>query len=109
MLDQSTVTISVVRPKHGISLFTCKMKQLMQFPVLKIFPDNKNKEESSFPGEGVTITSKPQGHLVIAYQHHEKWILSGFSSATVDIGSFSEHWSGCRIMVFSSKEIHGDF
>ena len=97
------VTISVMRPNHGIQLLTIELAHLRG---LKIFPDNKTREESAFPRDGVTITGKSQGHLVIAQQHTEKWVLAGFSCAIVDLSSFSDQWKGCSVIVFSDAYIH---
>ena len=103
------LTISVSRPSSSSSsssssdmvvvvvVTSCRMETLGKYPVMKIFPDNMGREDSLFPSEGVTITSKEQGHLVVAYQHYEKWILAGFSRETVELGTFSEHWKGCSI------------
>jgi hypothetical protein len=93
------ITISILRPNHGMQLLTVDPKNLLVGYL--IFPDNKPKEDSAFPREGVTITSKRQGHLVVAHQHMEKWILSGFSSAAVDLSSFADNWKGCCVMFFS--------
>ena len=98
-----TVTIGITRPQHGVQLITARMDQINEFRALRIFPDNKHEGESRFPFEGVTITSKPQGHLVIAYQHLERWIFSGFSCEIVDLSPFSEHWNGCNIVLFDTK------
>ena len=102
-MQNDTVTIGIMRPKHGVQLITTQMTQLRGFRALKVFPDNNYQEESDFPVEGVTITSKPQGHLVIAYQHLERWVLSGFSCEIVDLSPFSEHWRGCSIVLFDSN------
>lgn len=98
-----TVTIGIIRPQHGIQLITARMDQLNEFRALRIFPDNKHQDESHFPVEAITITSKPQGHLVIAYKHLERWVLSGFSCEIVDLSPFSEHWNGCNIVVFNKN------
>ena len=100
-----TITISVMRPEHGMQLMSIKKRKLQQFPVMKIFPDNKLPHESAFPADGVSIISKPQGHLVIAHQHHEKWVLSDFTCEIVDLDTFSQHWKGCRIVVFNNTDI----
>ena len=98
--NTNSVTIRVFRPMYGVDITSCSLEYLEAFPVMKIFPDNMGRADSSFPGEGVTITSTKQGHLVVAYQHiYEKWILSGgsSSSAVVDLGTFSEYWKGCSV------------
>ncbi len=96
-INNPMITISVVRPEHGVSLSIFRLGDLQRFPSIKIFPDNKGPAESSFPMEWVSITSKPQGHVVIAHQHLERWILSGFSCENIDLGAFSEHWKGCSM------------
>ena len=101
-MQNDPITIGILRPQHGIQLITTRISQLHTFPVLKVFPDNRHQDESVFPAEGVTITSKPQGHLVIAYQHMERWVLAGFTCETVDLGAFSEHWKGCTILLFDN-------
>lgn len=50
----------------------------------------------------VTVTRKPQGHLVIAHQHLEKWVLHGFQCRSVDLGSFSHEWSGCVVTMIDT-------
>lgn len=50
----------------------------------------------------VTITRKPQGHLVVAHQHLEKWVLHGFQCQYVDLSSFSHKWSGCFITLIDT-------
>ena len=100
--NDDTITIGILRPQHGIQLITTRMSQLRSFPALKVFPDNKRQDESVFPVEGVTITSKAQGHLVIAHQHLERWVLSGFTCESVDLSAFSEHWKGCSIVLFDN-------
>ena len=102
LTNDDTITIGILRPQHGIQLMTMQMSQLRSFPALKVFPDNKRQDESVFPVEGVTITSKAQGHLVIAHQHLERWVLSGFTCETVDLSAFSEHWKGCSIVLFDN-------
>ncbi len=107
--EKLTIAISIIRPKYGVTLLSCRLDQLQDFPCLKIFPDNKGPGDSSFPMEGVSITSKPQGHMVIAYQHLEKWLLCGFACETVELGSFSEHWKGCRIIIVPmNRNNHGN-
>ena len=103
--DSSSITISVVRPKYGVSIFTFELEHIQRFRALRIFPDNKEQQDTLYPGEGITINSKPQGHVVIAYQHLEKWVLAGFSCENVDLGFFSEHWKGCNIMLLNSRDI----
>jgi hypothetical protein len=103
--NDTTITIGVLRPQHGIQLITMRMSQLRSYPpALKVFPDNRRQDESVFPAEGVTITSKPQGHLVIAYQHMERWVLAGFACEPVDLSAFSEHWKGCTILLFDADQ-----
>ena len=97
------VTITILRPNHGLQLLTMDLTHLRGF---RIYPDNKTREESVFPADAVTITGKSQGHLIIAQQHTEKWVLTGFSCATVDLSSFSDHWKGCSLIVFSDAYIH---
>jgi hypothetical protein len=104
-MQNDTITIGITRPHYGVQLITTRMTQLSGFRALKIFPDNKDQDESLFPIEGVTITSKPQGHLIVAYQHLERWVLSGFSCEVIDLSSFSEHWKGCNIVLFDSKNM----
>jgi hypothetical protein len=101
----SSITISVVRPEHGVSIFTCDMENIQTSDALRLFPDNKEQRETSFPGEGITIISKPQGHIVIAYQHLEKWILAGFSHERVDLSFFSDHWKGCSVTLLKTTDI----
>jgi hypothetical protein len=101
----SSITISVVRPEHGVSIFTCDMDNIRTSDSLRLFPDNKEQRKTSFPGEGISIISKPQGHVVIAYQHLEKWILAGFSHEKVDLSFFSEHWKGCSITLLKTTDI----
>jgi hypothetical protein len=100
----NTITIGITRPHHGLQLITMQMAELEHFPALKIFPDHNNQDMSIFPREGITIISKPQGHLVVAHQHLEKWILAGYSCEIVDLESFSEHWKGCSIVFFENKD-----
>ncbi len=107
-MHSATITITIVNPKHGVSLLRCSWAQLQRFPSMKIFPDNKGPADSSFPLEGVSIVSKPQGHMVIAYGHLEKWVLSGFVCETVDLGLFSEHWKGCRVMLMTDNNDFAD-
>lgn len=97
-----TVTISIVRPNHGIQLITAEPAHLSGYV---IYPDNKEKMDSAFPRDGVTITRKHQGHIVVAHKHMEKWVLSGFNCATVDLSSFSNQWKGCCLMIFSEENI----
>lgn len=91
----------ITHPNHEARHFTCSLARLREFPSFKIFPDNKGHKESCFPKEGLSITRKPQGHMVIAYQHMEKWILSGSCCKTVDLGAFTEHWKGFSIRLVS--------
>lgn len=100
------ITIGIMRPQHGMQLITTEIEALQQYPVLKFFPDNKHQNESDFPAEGVSIISKPQGHLIVAYKHHEKLVFSDFTHAVVDLDAFSEHWKGCRIVVFDNMDIN---
>ena len=100
-----TITMGIVRPLHGIQMISYKLKRLQNFPVMKIFPDNKLQHESAFPAEGLSIISKPQGHIIIAHEHHEKWVLSDFTCEVVDLDVFSEHWKGCRIVVFNNIDV----
>lgn len=99
--NHNNITITVFRPSYGVSILSCTSDDLRKFPSLKIFPDNKGPSESSFPGDSVSITIKPQGHIVVARQHMEKWVLSGASNETVDLGSFSNHWKGCFLILTS--------
>ncbi len=96
------ITITIMRPNHGIQLLTVDPMHLVGY---SIFPDNKPRDGSDFPHEGITITRKHQGHLVIAHRHMEKWVLSGFSSAAVDLSSFSDNWKGCCVMFLSEDFI----
>ena len=107
-MHSTIITITIINPKHGVSLLRCSWAQLQGFPAMKVFPDNKGPTDSSFPLEGVSIISKPQGHVVIAYGHLEKWVLSGFACETVDLGLFSEHWKGCSIMLMTEEEDKND-
>ena len=100
---QATITISIIGSEYGVRLITCKTENLMAYPAMTIFPDNKERTQSLFPSEGVTITIKPQGHLVVAHQHIEKWILEGFSCEKVDLGSFSENWKGCSMILLKDE------
>ena len=97
-MQNMMITITVSRPMHQVNVTSCSMEKLEAFPVMNIFPDNVGREDSSFPEEGITIISKKQGHLVVAYRHiYEKWILSEFSRETLELGTFSECWKGCSI------------
>ena len=75
-------------------------------PVFKIFPDKENQEKSEFPRDGVSIISKPQGHLLVAHQHREKWILAGFVYEVINLDEFSRNWKGCSIVLFENKELY---
>ena len=97
--------MGIVRPLHGIQMISIEVKRLQQFPVIKIFPDNKLQNESAFPTEGLSIISKPQGHVIIAHEHHEKWVLSDFTCEVVDLDVFSKNWKGCRIVVFNNIDV----
>jgi hypothetical protein len=104
---QNNLLLSVIRPHCAeVSVIVaCNLKQLEGFPVLKIFPDNVEKESTAFPSEGISITSTKKGHLIIALEHREKVMLSGFSHETLDLSSFSEHWKECSITVELSEKI----
>ena len=99
------ITISVMRPEYGVSILTCDLANIRTANALRLYPDNKEQMKTSFPGEGISVISKPQGHVVIAYQHLEKWILAGFSHEKVDLSFFSEHWKGCSITLMNTRDI----
>jgi hypothetical protein len=105
-MDHRAITIGVTRPLYGLELMTLQLDTLKSFPVFKIFPDKQDHEKSKFPRDGVTIISKPQGHLLVAHQHREKWILAGFVCEVVDLGGYSENWNGCSIVFFENKDFY---
>ena len=92
------ITITVTRPKHGVCIFTHDQKT-------RIYPDNEETEDTVFPGECITVISKPQGHVVVAYKHMERWLLAGFSCEKVDLGRFSDHWDGCNMTLLKTEDI----
>jgi hypothetical protein len=85
--------VVVTRPAHG------EQKITLGFAQLRIFPDNKPQEESAFKQDGVTLTGKPQGHLVVARQHMEKWALAGKSDTRINLSPFADSWIGCSIRI----------
>ena len=100
------ITIGVTRPQYGLEMMTVQLAKLDRFPVFKIFPDKENQEKSEFPRDGVSIISKPQGHLLVAHQHREKWILAGFVCEVINLDEFSRNWKGCSIVLFETKELY---
>ncbi len=92
-------TITVVSPTFGIQILTVDPSDMNSYD---IFPDNKTLHCSDFIQEKITITFKRQGHVVLGQRHKEKWVLAGYSCATVDLSSFSEHWNGCSAIFFNA-------
>jgi hypothetical protein len=95
---RNSLVISISNPiKDDEKVIEISEENLHSFNFTKIEIESSVKQDTSSKMESITITRKPQGHLIIAHEHFEKVLLAGFKHESFDLGTFSENWKGCSI------------
>ena len=99
------ITISILRPDHGIEIFSMDEFAWSTHKTIHIYPDGvkKDQNESDFPYTAITIMRKHPGHFVIAQNDRERWVLKGFTTDIIDLGVFSPEWHGCNAVFLMEK------
>ena len=100
----TTITLSIFRPKHGIEIFSMNELAWSRHNV-RIYPDAaKDQSNSDFPYNGITIIRKHPGHFVVAQNDKERWVLQGFTTHMIELGVFSPEWTGCSAILIKEKD-----